>query len=103
MANEYDNVNAAALLALGEVLNIASQVAEMQMSEEAKLDIYELLDEVADYYGVERREIIIPDEEEDIVVVSYTQEYSDMVEKRVAATKATKPNYLSLAIDNDKK
>lgn len=100
MANEYDDVNAAALFALGEVLNIASQIAEMQMDEQAKQDIYDLLDEVADYYGIERREITITDGDDNIVVVSYNEDYSDVVEKKVI--KKT-PSYISLAIDNDKK
>ena len=101
MSNEHDDLEAAAINALGEVLNLAAQIAEMQMDEKARADIYELLDTVADHYGVERTEIRIDDDDGDTVIIRYTQddEEGDGEEN----SEAKLPSYITLAVDNSDK
>lgn len=101
MANEHDDLEHAAIVALGEVLNLAAQIAEMQMDEQARKDIYELLDTVADHYGVERTEIRMCEEEDDegTVIIRYTQDEEDVAEDEEVKL----PSYITLAVDNDKK
>jgi hypothetical protein len=104
MSREYEDLEAAAKAALGEVLNLAAQIAEMQMSEEARADIYDLLNEVADHYGIEHKEIKISEEEDDegTVIIRYTQDEDD--EEDDAAEEGTNNvSYITLAVDNDKK
>lgn len=101
MAHDDDDLDQAAIVALGEVLNLAAQIAEMQMSDEARKDIYDLLDTVADHYGVERTEIVIDDDEDGTVIIRYTQDDDEDSEDTKEEPKL--PNYLSLAVDNDKK
>lgn len=105
MAHEYDDLNAAALAALGEVLNLAAQIAEMQMSDEARKDIYDLLDEVAEHYGVERTEIKIGDDDDDegTVIIRYTQDEDDEDDDTAQEEGANNISYITLAVDNDKK
>lgn len=43
--------------AIGDLLNIAAGVAELQISDEAAEDIYVMCDLVAEYHGIERAEI----------------------------------------------
>ncbi len=102
MSNEHDELEAAAINALGEVLNLAAQIAEMQMDEQARADIYELLDTVADHYGVERTEIRIDDDDNDTVIIRYTQEIDDD-EESDEGTKDKLPSYITLAVDNSDK
>ncbi len=101
MSNAEDDLETAARTALGEVLNLAAQIAEMQMSEEARSDIYELLDTVAEHYGIERTEIVIDDDEEGTVVISYSKDDESPSEESEEENKL--PSYITLAVDNDKK
>lgn len=105
MSAEYDDLDKAALEALGEVLNLAAQIAEMQMSDEARKDIYDLLDTVADHYGVERTEIRVSEEEDDdgAVIIRYTRDDDSDDEKQPAEDEDRLPSYITLAVDNDKK
>jgi bifunctional DNase/RNase len=103
MAHEDDELEAAAKVALGEALNLAAQIAEMQMNEEARVDIYQLLDTVAEYYGVERTEVIIDDDEDGTVIVRYTRDDDDEDDTDDAKKDNELPSYLTLAVDNDKK
>ena len=103
MAHEYDELELAAREALGEVLNLAAQIAEMQMSDEARKDIYDLLDTVADHYGIERTEIHVSEEEDDegAVIIRYTRDEEDQpVDQK---EEAELPSYLTLAVDNSDK
>lgn len=99
MSNEYDELDRAAREALGEVLNLAAQIAEMQINEEARKDIYDLLDTVADHYGIERTEVQVSEEEDDEgnVIVRYNTVNSEEQEEKQL------PSYITLAVDNDKK
>ena len=58
------DVNTVVVHALGEVLNIASGVAELQGSDEAAEDIYAMLDLVAAYYGI-ARDVAVTEEHDD--------------------------------------
>lgn len=102
MAHEDDELEAAAKVALGETLNLAAQIAEMQMNDEARDDIYQLLDTVAEYYGVERTEVIIDDDEDGTVIVRYTRD-DDEDDTDDAKKDNELPSYLTLAVNNDKK
>jgi len=103
MSSEYEDLEAAAKAALGEVLNLAAQIAEMQMSEEARADIYDLLNEVADHYGIEHKEIKISEEEDDegTVIIRYTRDEEDQPADQKEEPEL--PSYLSLAVDNSDK
>ena len=47
-----DELDTAIKDALAEVLNLAAQVVELQLDDAIRSDLYELLDSVADYYGI---------------------------------------------------
>lgn len=54
-----EEIDAIVQAAIGELLNIAACVAELQITDEAAEEIYSLCDLVAEYHGIERTEIII--------------------------------------------
>jgi hypothetical protein len=56
--SEHEEVAAIVQAALGELLNIASQVAELQGTDESADEIYNLCDLVAEYYQIERARAI---------------------------------------------
>jgi len=56
--SENEEVAAIVQAALGELLNIASQVAELQGTDEAADEIYNICDLVAEYYQIERARAI---------------------------------------------
>lgn len=56
--SEHEEVAAIVRAALGELLNIASQVAELQGTDESADEIYNLCDLVAEYYQIERARAI---------------------------------------------
>ncbi len=98
MAHQDDELELAVKDALGEVLNLAAQVAEMQMSEESRDEIYELLDLVAEHYGIERHEVKITADDGDVV-----ETCSYGFEELASAEEPEKPTYISLAVDNSDK
>ena len=49
-----DEVAEVVLSAVGELLNIAASVAELQMTDQAADEIYAICDLVAEYYQIER-------------------------------------------------
>lgn len=51
---DEDDVDAVVLAALGELLNIASGVADLQTTDEAAEEIYAICDLVAEYYQLSR-------------------------------------------------
>tara|TARA_B110000285_G_scaffold201801_1_gene236695 strand:- start:892 stop:1260 length:369 start_codon:yes stop_codon:yes gene_type:complete len=53
-----EEVEAIVQAALGELLNIATQVAELQGSDECADEIYNICDLVAEYYQIERARAI---------------------------------------------
>ena len=59
-----DDVDQLVAQALGEVLNWAGQVAELQTTEAAAEEIYAVCDLIAAYYGLER-DIAVTEEHED--------------------------------------
>jgi len=75
VSKKEDDLEAAEMLvALGEVLNIAASVAELQSTDESRAEIYEVLDAVAAYYGVERIETVIEHDGDSDIVVRYTND-----------------------------
>ena len=52
-----DEVEQIVQTAIGDLLNIAAGVAELQLTLEAAEDIYAMCDLVAEYHGIERAEI----------------------------------------------
>lgn len=50
--------------ALGELLNIAASVAELQMTDEAAEEIYAICDLVAEYYQIERARAVTTEHED---------------------------------------
>jgi len=92
VSKKEDDLEAAEMLvALGEVLNIAAGVAELQSTDESRAEIYEVLDAVAAYYGVERIETVIDLDGDSNIVVRYAND-DDSEEK--------KEFYIKLAVDN---
>jgi len=73
------------------------------MSDEARKDIYDLLDTVADHYGIERTEIHVSEEEDDdgAVIIRYTRDEEDQPADQKEEPEL--PSYLSLAVDNSDK
>lgn len=49
-----DEIDAIVMGAVGDLLNIAAIVAELQATDEAAADIYAICDLVAEYHGIER-------------------------------------------------
>jgi hypothetical protein len=92
VSKKEDDLEAAKMLvALGEVLNIAAGVAELQSTDESRAEIYEILDTVAAYYGVERIETVIDLDGDSDIMVRYAND-EDGEEK--------KESYIKLAVDN---
>tara|TARA_B110000977_G_scaffold1965_1_gene2737 strand:- start:1783 stop:2181 length:399 start_codon:yes stop_codon:yes gene_type:complete len=58
MSDNQDEVAAIVQAALGELLNIATQVAELQGTDESADEIYNICDLVAEYYQIERSRAI---------------------------------------------
>ena len=52
-----EEVNAAVVSSLSEILNIASITAELQATDEAAEEIYAMCDLVAAYFGIERAQM----------------------------------------------
>ena len=67
MTNSNTPIPEAVQQALAEVLNLAAEVAEMQLDDESREGIYELLDSVANYFEIDshRLEIELDDDDDD--------------------------------------
>ena len=92
MSKKEDELEAAEMIvALGEVLNLAASVAELQTTDEARAEIYEVLDAVAAYYGVERIETVVDLDGDSDIMVSYVNDDDGEEEKE---------SYIKLAVDN---
>ena len=64
MSDDYDDISNeeiedAVKAALGEILNIATIAGDMQRTDEAADDIYELCDLVAQYYQIPRAQVLV--------------------------------------------
>ena len=59
-----DEIDQIVLAAVGELLNIAASVAELQMTDEAAEEIYTICDLVAEYYQIERARAITEEHED---------------------------------------
>ena len=79
------------LVALGEALNLAASVAELQTTDEARAEIYELLDAIAAYYGIERTEIVVESDGDSDIMVRYANDDDGEEEQE---------SYIKLAVDN---
>jgi len=92
VSKKEDELEAAEMIvALGEVLNLAASVAELQTTDEARAEIYEVLDAVAAYYGVERIETVVDLDGDSDIMVSYVNDDDGEEEKE---------SYIKLAVDN---
>ena len=76
-----DEVEQIVLEALQELLNIASSVAELQLTDESAEDIYAMCDLVAEFYGIGRAKAIIEEHEDG----SYTTRFEPLEEPEVDA------------------
>ena len=76
-----DELDTAIKDALAEVLNLAAQVVELQLDDTIRSDLYELLDSVADYYGINR------------------EEHTDGTEE--TAQLPQRPHWIKLIVNND--
>ena len=79
MNNDHDDemsdeeIEAVVMAALGELLNIATGVADLQTTDQAAEDIYAICDLVAEYHGIERAQVRI-EEHEDGSYTTYVTE-----------------------------
>ena len=66
MSDDFDpnDVESVVRAALGELLNIAASVAELQTTDEAAEEIYSVCDLVAEYYQIERARAITTEHED---------------------------------------
>jgi hypothetical protein len=71
MSDDFDDddlsaeeIAQAVRLALGELLNIATQAGDMQRTDEAADDIYNICDLVAEYYQIERSQCIVEENDD---------------------------------------
>ena len=55
--SDQDDLTEAVILSIGELLNMAAQVAELQTTDEAAEEIYAMCDLVAAYFEIERAQI----------------------------------------------
>ena len=62
-----------AKIALGELLNIAASVAELQVSEESAGEIYALCDLVAGVYGITREQMIETEQEDGSIRIDWVE------------------------------
>jgi len=79
MNNDHDDemsdeeIEAVVMAALGELLNIATGVADLQTTDEAAQDIYAICDLVAEYHGIERAEVTIEEHEDGSYTTRFEQ------------------------------
>lgn len=78
-----EDVEGLVIAALGELLNIASGVAELQGTDESAEEIYAICDLIAAYYGIERAVAVTTENEDG----SYTTRFEQPEQTPVA-----KPN-----------
>lgn len=66
MSDDFDpdEIDQIVLAAVGELLNIAASVAELQTTDEAAEEIYTICDLVAEYYQIERVKAITEEHED---------------------------------------
>jgi hypothetical protein len=68
-----DEIAAIVQAALGELLNMAAGVAELQTTDEAAEEIYAICDLVAEYHGIEHAKILVEENPDG----SYTTRFED--------------------------
>lgn len=85
MSDDFDesDVEAVVRAALGELLNLAAGVAELQTTDESAEEIYAVCDLVAEYYQIERVQAITVEQDDG----SYTTHF----EKYTGAPKEQQP------------
>ena len=91
MNDEYDDqdispeeLDAVIRAALGDLLNIATQAGDMQRTDEAADEIYNICDLIAEYYEIERAQCIVEENADG----SYTTRFEPVD----AATTHKEPN-----------
>lgn len=71
-------------LALGELLNMASMVADLQTTDEAAEEVYALCDLIAAYYGIQQMKTTVEEHEDGSYTTRlepYTPEIKNQIEK----------------------
>ena len=89
MSDDFDenDVESVVRAALGELLNIAASVAELQTTDEAAEEIYSICDLVAEYYQIERARAITTEHEDG----SFTTHFETFVGSGSMIEDATRP------------
>jgi hypothetical protein len=85
--------------ALGEVLNLAAAVADLQASDTARTEMYALLDLVAKHYGLE----YVEQEDHSHPDLSANDEDGLVVQMADPTSEEQRPAWISLAVDNSHK
>jgi hypothetical protein len=68
---DKDEIDQIVLAALGELLNIAASVAELQTTDEGAEEIYNICDLVAEYYQIERARAITVEHDDGSFTTSF--------------------------------
>ena len=99
-----EEVEQIVLVALQELLNIASGVADLQTTDEGAEDIYAMCDLVAEFYGIGRAKAIIEEHEDG----SYTTRFEPFEEPEVNPRTVAIPGHIRTkgrpkfrVVDND--
>lgn len=71
MSDDADDEQEMLKTVLGELLNLAAQVAELQTTDEAAEDIYAMCDFVADYYQIERARAITTENDDGSITTRF--------------------------------
>lgn len=89
MSDDFDenDVDSMVRAALGELLNLAAGVAELQITDEAAEEIYSVCDLVAEYYQIERARAITVEQEDG----SYTTHFETFVGSDVKEDQPREP------------
>ena len=85
---DEDDVEAVVRAAVGELLNLAASVAEMQITDESAEEIYAICDLVAEYYQIERARAITV-EHEDGSFTTHFETYIGTPEEAPEAARTT--------------
>lgn len=97
-----DEVAEVVLSAVGELLNIAASVAELQMTDQAADEIYAICDLVAEYYQIERS-MPITEEHPDGSFTTRFETYTGTSERAQPANTNTNANKGSIRTEGKPK
>jgi hypothetical protein len=96
MSDDFDDlsneeIEDAVKAALGEILNIATIAGDMQRTDEAADDIYALCDLVAEYYQIERAQVLVEEHEDGSYTTRFEPLDSDL---KIDVTKTPIPGHI---------